>query len=267
MNCTDFEKQLQDRFGAARRDETADLADHARHCPPCRATLEQFQILADALGAWRAPHEVELAGAVVAARQSEFAAAAATQPASERPRVASNQSAPQTVSASKRAIAGGSVLSAGTHRSKPVRWLAAGGVAALLLVTLSLAWPNRKAPPAATTPQFAGARAIEPEGARDDLASGPPAPAAIGPPAAAPDPAQAPYYGLAQKAAGALGEVTAYVVPGSSPPPMRPAHADPEGAGAWIDGLRHQLRPIGRSLDHAFDFLWEAGQSSDSSKT
>jgi len=96
---------------------------------------------------------------------------------------------------------------------------------------------------------------------------GSPKHAAIAPLPAAPDQAEAPYYDLAQKAAGALGEVTAYVMPGSPPRPMPPSHPRPDGAGAWIDGLRHQLKPIGRSLDHAFDFLWEAGQSADSSKT
>ncbi len=48
---------------------------------------------------------------------------------------------------------------------------------------------------------------------------------------------------------------------------MSPADPRPGEREGWIDGLQHQLKPIGRSLDHAFDFLWEAGQSADGRKT
>jgi hypothetical protein len=71
------------------------------------------------------------------------------------------------------------------------------------------------------------------------------------------------YYGLAQKAAGALGEVTVFVMPGASPPMMNPRDERPDRPTDWIGGLQHQLRPIGRSLDDAFDFLWQAGEAAD----
>ena len=63
------------------------------------------------------------------------------------------------------------------------------------------------------------------------------------------------------------GEEFIVVMPGASRSPMSPSDSLAERTGGWIDGLQHQLKPIGRSLDHAFDFLWEAGQSADSSKT
>jgi len=71
------------------------------------------------------------------------------------------------------------------------------------------------------------------------------------------------YYDLAQKAAGALGEVTVFVMPGSSPPMMTPRDEGPERPTDWIGGLQHRLQPIGRSLDDAFDFLWQAGEAAD----
>jgi hypothetical protein len=268
MNCTDFEKRLHEQFEAARLDETADLAEHARQCPVCGATLERFQLLSDALGAWRTQvPDVELVEAVLAVRGSDFADFEAARPAAAMPQVVAARSAPRPVSTSKASIIARPVLRPGPFRSTPVRWLVAGGVAALLAVAFSLLRLHWNAPPSGATPQLAGEQAIEPERSRDDRTPGSPARVAIDPLPAAPDQPEARYYDLAQKAAGALGEVTAYVMPGSSPRPMPPSQARPDGAGAWIDGLRHQLKPIGRSLDHAFDFLWEAGQSADSSKT
>jgi hypothetical protein len=81
--------------------------------------------------------------------------------------------------------------------------------------------------------------------------------------AALPEAARDVYYDLAQKAAGAIGEVTVFVMPGSSPQMMAPTDHRPEARTDWIGGLQHQLQPIGRSLDDAFDFLWQAGEAAD----
>ena len=64
-------------------------------------------------------------------------------------------------------------------------------------------------------------------------------------------------------AAGAWDEVTLLVAPESknTAPPERSRQT--EAKEGWIDGLQHQLKPMGRGLDNAFDFLWQAGQSGD----
>jgi hypothetical protein len=81
------------------------------------------------------------------------------------------------------------------------------------------------------------------------------------------DQAQVAYHELAEKAAGALDEVAIMFVrprsPGDRPDSLS---LSVKGTG-WIDGLQDQLKPVGRSLDDAFDFLWQAGQSADPSKT
>jgi hypothetical protein len=268
MNCADFEKRLHAQFSPARLDETADLAEHARECPGCRATAERFHLLADALGVWRAQiPEVELSGAVVAAHRSHRASAdpPGSPAATQMPLV--GRSAPRKASPSTPAILARAPWSTGPFGAIVVRRLAAASVAALLLVAVWLSFTRRDAPPAGSGPQLARTSEdapVQPSPGRSDVS---PAPAAIGPPQRVPEPVQALYYDLAWKAAGALGEVTAFVVPGSSPPPMEPSDPRPGERAGWIDGLQHQLKPIGRSLDHAFDFLWEAGQSADGSKT
>ena len=80
------------------------------------------------------------------------------------------------------------------------------------------------------------------------------------------DQAQVAYHDLAQKAAGALDEVAMFVRPLSQGNTPDSEPRSEKGTG-WIDGLQHQLKPIGRSLDDAFDFLWQAGQLADPSKT
>ncbi len=268
MNCTDFEKRLHEQFDPARLDVTGDLAEHARQCPRCRATVEGFHLLADALRLWRAQvPDVELAGAVVAAHRADAASADAADVAAAVPGPAAGRSAPRSASVSTPAIVAGAPWPTGPLGAKLVRRLAAGSVAALLLVALWLSFPRRDDRRAAPGPQLAGTSKdgrVQPPPDRSPVS---PAPAAVHPPPAVPEPAQAPYYDLAWKAAGALGEVTAFVIPGSPPPPMSPSDPRSGDREGWIDGLQHRLKPIGRSLDHAFDFLWEAGQSADGSNT
>ncbi|MGE5194951.1 MAG: hypothetical protein ACM3U2_20865 [Deltaproteobacteria bacterium] len=268
MNCPEFEKRLHEQFGPARLDETAELSEHARWCPACRATLEQFHLLADALGAWRAQvPEVELTSAVVSARQSDFDAADAANDAVVVPLAANARSAPRPGSEITAGVVARPPWPAGPFDGKLVRRLAAGGVAALFLVAVWLILPRHDAPPSISGPQLVGARDNTRVPSAIDRGHGSPAPRPVDPPPAVPEPAEAAYYDLAQKAAGALGEVTVFVMPGASRSPMSPSDSLAERTGGWIDGLEHQLKPIGRSLDHAFDFLWEAGQSADSSKT
>jgi hypothetical protein len=73
----------------------------------------------------------------------------------------------------------------------------------------------------------------------------------------------APYAGLVQLAAGAWDEVTLFIAPESKNPTLPENSPQAETKDGWIDGLQHQLKPMGRGLDNAFDFLWQAGQSGD----
>jgi hypothetical protein len=77
--------------------------------------------------------------------------------------------------------------------------------------------------------------------------------------------AGAAYGTLARSAAGAIEEFAWIMIPGR---PMSPADAENDPAeGRWIDGLQHQLQPIGKSLGDAFDFLWEVGRPPDDTRT
>jgi hypothetical protein len=265
LNCTDFEKRLNEQLGAARFDETADLAEHARRCPRCRDVAEQFHLLMDSVRAWRVQiPDVELAGSVVAARRGDFSTSKALARNVVIPRAESDRRL--TASASMPAIVARAPWLPGRLGGRAVRWLVAGA-AVLFVVGLWLTFPHHDAPPPARATQLAGTteggRVLRPA----DVGDKSPSRDAVEQPAVVPKLDQPPYYDLAQKAAGAFGDVTAFVMPGSGRPAMSPANPRVRETGGWIDGLQHQLKPIGRSLDHAFDFLWEAGQSADGSNT
>jgi hypothetical protein len=83
-----------------------------------------------------------------------------------------------------------------------------------------------------------------------------------------PETDRAPYFDLAQRAAGALGQMSMLVLPAAArereaaPPPPRDESPAARSAG-WIDDFERELKPVGRSLGNAFDFLWRAGESAD----
>ena len=70
----------------------------------------------------------------------------------------------------------------------------------------------------------------------------------------------APYAEIVHMAAGAWNEV-ATIVRTDQPhnDGSEPKSADRK-RDAWIDGIQHQLQPVGRGLNNAFDFLWQAGK-------
>jgi hypothetical protein len=46
--------------------------------------------------------------------------------------------------------------------------------------------------------------------------------------------------------------------------PHEPLEQPPaEGPVGWMDDFERELKPVGRSLGNAFDFLWRAGESAD----
>jgi hypothetical protein len=276
MNCTDFEDRLHAQFGAARFDAAPDLTDHASQCPACRVTLEQFRLLSDSLGVWRDQvPDVDLTDAVVAACQSRKESSLSPVENGEV-LVPSRQRAEftrPTQSASLAGIVARPFPFPAWYRSRRrTIWLSVASLVGMLVFAVALSGLLEVSPPWDGDPQLAQTR--DPADVHSTREPGVPvetvSPAAdsapMSPAPMSPAPAGDVYYDLAQRAAGALGEVTAFVMPDSSPPPMSPADVRPTaGAAGWIDGVKHQLRPIGRSLDDAFDFLWEAGQSADSS--
>jgi hypothetical protein len=269
MNCTDFERCLHDRFGSSRISEPPELAEHAGLCAECRATLDHFRLLADSLPVWRDQiPDVDLTGAVMKAWQST-PEVFDTIPAGES--VRSHPARPASPAPSPMASTAGIVARPFPYRSHGLRsrrrqWLVAGSLLATVVAAIIATRQLQDAPLPVPGTGIAkqGSAAIETaHNAQQEIET----PDAVTPPMMAPDPVRAPYYDLAQKAAGALGEMTVFVTSGSAAAKMPPPGAIPEETTGWIDGLQHQLRPIGRSLDDAFDFLWQAGQSADSSKT
>jgi hypothetical protein len=265
MNCLEFERRLHEQFLPSRLVETADLAEHAEHCSECRDTLEQFRVLSDGLSTWREQiPEVDLTGAVVLVHKSDedFLADCSTRSVVRPlpPRPGRSRHSESTVSAG---IVASSPWRPGRYRSLRAAWLAAAGAAGLLLVAVYFSRPGNDPPRSITETLAAKAPDAVAEASPVEPAKEQPAIPAVDRAVVLPEAAREVYYDLAQKAAGALGEVTVFVMPGSSPPKMTPRDEHPERPTDWIDGLQHRLQPIGRSLDDAFDFLWQAGEAAD----
>ena len=155
----------------------------------------------------------------------------------------------------------------GLPRRRPLLWFIAGSLVSVLAATVFLWQPRREARPLRSEPQTAGipdpAASAPPERQTPDMSN----PPVLRPTVIVTDTPRDAYSDLALKAAGALGEVTAYVMPAAPPHRMSPPEVESGTTGGWIDGVKNRLKPIGRSLDDAFDFLWEAGQSAEESKT
>ena len=286
MNCTEFERCVDELFDAGPALQSAsradDLAEHAEQCAACRPAWDRFRTLAEAIEAWRTqPHEIELSAAVVAAHLAGpgLPAPATTETVVEMSVPAARQSAARLSIDRSRPQAGiidgrwGPEPHHGAPRWAGTKWiaLAAALVAAVVAPTL---WNRRAAQdqhPIVRDVQSGTATALETDQLPAVTASGNPKieMESDGGQNPVPQPGTA-YYDLAQKAAGALGEAVVYVWPGRQPPMPAPNPADDEpadGSPDWINGLQHQLQPIGRSLGDAFDFLWQAGASADSSRT
>ena len=252
MNCTDFERHLNDLFGAAGLPHAAETPSHATQCPRCRETWERFRLLHEATDLWRKQTpEVDLSRAVVRSLslpQSRLAPG-------DKIDSHSSRSAARDARAAERAARGGFREDFSLRR----RTLLATLAAATLLFALGLAWQFWRNEPAGGKM----ARRVDPVA---DPAPRELDPQRAGLPDAEPDlPDPAPYRDLVQQATGALGDVAAFVMPGSNR--SMPRAGEARTSADWIDGLQHQLRPIGRSLEDAFDFLWQAGESADRTRT
>ncbi len=268
MNCAEFQTRLNDDFEGLTGGPAADLAFHASECSTCRETYEGFRLLADGIGDWRrATPDVDLVEAVICALQ---------EPAPGLPQ--------KTVS---------SPLPTAAGRSRANRRSVAFPVvgAAVLLTVVSLLVVLRPArtihAPVAQVPQAERSLAatVDREHNTPSADAGPDAGhvdaghAEAGNPdndetlpqvaqAASPAPPAepGPYFDLAQRAAGAWGQMTMLVLPaGSAEGSVRQSPAvaqpQPQRSAGWIDDVERGLKPVGRGLDNAFDFLWRAGES------
>jgi hypothetical protein len=255
MNCSEFETQLDGQLTASHLGESRDLAEHAAHCADCRALWERYRLLAESIVAWRdQTPEADLAAAVVSS--PEFL-------------VDGRVPVPARTTVVEASVAGPVV----THqaptaaRGRRASWLpAVAGLAALVFLAITIEMVRHHQPAALPVANDQRVRAIPPVSLlRNDLAAAP-VPGAnddydreMTPVAAD----LAPYSSLAQMATSALGQATVRILPGAAAaqPPASKTESTP--ADGWIDGLQDQLKPVGRSLGNAFDFLWQAGQSVD----
>jgi hypothetical protein len=271
MNCIEFEDRLNEHFDGSQRPRgrrlgtgaSADLAEHAGECEICRALYERFQFLDDCLDIWREQiPDVDLTEAVIAAHRRHSTEA-------EPMRAAQSPAAGGIPSArsSHRALTqwGGSGSGARVNRRRGL-WLAVGSLVAIGAFALLVPRLARFVPHPVPEPDVAGAGAGRTENSAIAAKSDEQVKDSANELDPVLDQAQVAYHDLAQKAAGALDEVAMFVRPLSQEDMPISEQRSEKGTG-WIDGLQHQLKPIGRSLDDAFDFLWQAGQSADPSKT
>lgn len=253
MTCADFETLLDEQFATNGLREHPDLAEHAVACSACRASWERYRLLAEGIGAWRdQTPDVDLTAAVIARLEQSAPSAAAAQRSLPRAAIASAE--PQPLSAA--------VLQPATGILDRRRRSLIAAVAALsvLIAVVSLfpalrnaGRPANSIAPTDLSSTDAPRAATARRGRDQQIAHRQDVGVAE----------QSPYAGLVQLAFGAWDEVSLLVNPqgDSSTDPQRPRPSD-SGDG-WIDGLQHQLKPIGRGLDNAFDFLWQAGESAD----
>jgi hypothetical protein len=261
MNCAEFEILLDGQLAASHLAEPGELAEHAAHCAACRALRDRYRLLAESIVLWRdQTPDVDLASAVVASPQflSEGGDLAQEGTAPSETRVASPM-------ATRRDRGAASGSAAALRRHSGSRLAVFIGVALVFLaLTIALLRDQRPAalppvahdPPQATSPLDSPRQSqlvVAPAGAVRDVGNRELSPGA---------PDLAPYSGLAQMATSALGQATALMLPRDSVPQMPGSAKSPEREG-WIDDLQDQLKPVGRGLGNAFDFLWQAGQSVD----
>jgi len=273
MNCSEFETQLDERFAASGLTESPELAEHAAQCVDCQIRWAQYRLLAESIVVWRdQTPEADLVESVMAARQIFTDCCDSDE---NRDLAAVSRALIDARSASAAAAATHTAARQRWHM--PARFPALAGLAAVLCVTIAI-WLLRDKPSTAPTatnhsgddnPVAANRTPATDPSAANRLASAPRTDGA-GREGTEPElaPELAPYSTLVQMARSAFSEATVLILPDAMAARMSPREApSPEDGSAepdgWIDGLQQQLRPVGRSLGDAFDFLWQAGQSVD----
>jgi hypothetical protein len=280
MNCLDFESRLNDELDSSSAELSPELLEHRAQCAACCAAWERFRLLSDGISAWRqATPDVDLAPAVVfALRQSTEtvppAAGIAANPLADSLQCPKRRVPVWAVAAAAACLVVASLLAVvrpGALSTRPVAQVPAhqGELTAShdnrqgedrpskdhFEAGLSDTSPSEKK--ADSTPRVAGLHSpVLQSPALDSPALN----------SQGPETDRAAYYDLAQRTAGALGQMSMLVLPSvpaksdAALPAENSAPADPSG---WIDEFERELKPVGRSLGNAFDFLWRAGESAD----
>lgn len=258
MNCADFESRVYDGFDASSLPQAADLAEHAAQCATCRATWEGMRLLSDCIGVWRQETpDVDLADPVIFALKHTAKLA---------PQISRVEARRPTISRQR-------------LRRRSLVWAVAGAAALLIVLSLFLV-PRPDAPgpkPVAQVPEVhRNSNTSQGDPRHQDLSAQDPvandrldrnegsSPQVTQRHPPEPEADRVPYYDLAQRAAGALGQMTMLVLPvdaGAHHPPDEPPDEGPPAG--WMDDFERELKPVGRSLGNAFDFLWRAGESVD----
>ncbi|MFN0056608.1 MAG: hypothetical protein ACKV0T_31055 [Planctomycetales bacterium] len=242
MSCARFEREWQQWVDAERTGDSSWMLVHAQDCPRCRAIWDGGELLADVLLSWRDQvPDVDLVGAVVEAHLGRPTAPWRGRPTLEPARVAL-ASVPQ----------GG--------RSVWRGWMSPTVAAIAMFAAVGAAlWMSHPAPnePAANLSPPTSERGADVADLPRQSDSAPPPLRTL--PMETPDAGKA-YAALAQQAAGALQEWRMTIDPSGS---SRPKRRSPSARDQLLEGLESRLKPMGRGLENAFDFLWQVGQTAD----
>jgi hypothetical protein len=248
---------MQECLDDGRLRESASSDAHRAQCPSCHEAWDRAGLLSDAIAAWRVDvPEVDFVDPVMARMTARSEIACVTDAAacqSGRHALSSGN-----VNRVPLAAVDGDRGFAAPRKGRTVFGVTAAAAAALVILS---AWVYRprsieetpsptiaeSSPSKSASKEFESARGEPGRGADAEVARL--------------DRADGAWGSLARTAAVTFDEFAAAVVPAT------PSNASDGMRERWLDGIEHRLKPIGKSLGDAFDFLWEAGKASDSSRT
>ncbi|RPI91254.1 MAG: hypothetical protein EHM42_00055 [Planctomycetaceae bacterium] len=258
MNCGEFERLWQLRLDEGGIPASSSELRHAAECETCRVRHEEFLLLEASLFAWRRqPPQIDMTSRVCAAMASGAGfpdpANRTLQPGARHPSASSVSAAGDRLTRwifaglGTAAVVAGVTLSTRVLTSPPVsapRVVAAGAPAgaselAELPTQTPNSWSSRREQPG----QLTTATQADLEFARQTRQA---------------------YEPVARTAARAMGDVLSFVGSPSGGSPMAASGDEPDRRRV-LSGLQRQIRPIGRGVGEALDFLWLAGvrQSAD----
>ncbi|MCY2964406.1 MAG: hypothetical protein NT069_12345 [Planctomycetota bacterium] len=262
MNCTEFDRLWQRRFDG--EGSLVSLAEeaHLEGCERCQAHYEAGLMLEESLGAWRSERpQVDLARQIVRALRDDRPiprTVAATQSTNET-------SAPSIAIASRVLPAPG--RSERRERLLRLAFALVGGLATLTGVWVfvgALTAPPAPAPivtmerpaPRERTHKTPDVRTRSDSDRDQEMVRR----------------TRQAYEPMARKAAGAIDQMAMMVVPGwarigqapetvPAKPTNRVDDSKPSDEPHLLQQLEREIRPIGKGVGEALDFLWIAGDS------
>lgn len=259
MNCDEFQSELERQLDAGLIVDNHRMREHCQICSACGEAWEGARLLADSIVAWRGQiPEVDLAEAVVAAYAHSLSPDVAHPlHRGERGRgLAPNSSG---------------FLNSQRVRRRTALYAVATCVGALIGIALLAPSNDRDAPPPADSivavprldPPIPAAAPVHSTGTVNPFTG--PIPAVAPTDELALLKAGAAYETFTNSAVGALEEFAWIVIP------IRLTESATEAGevspARWIDSLQDHLQPFQQGLDDALDFLREAGDSPENSRT